>query len=75
MASNRIPWTGVLKDPDDQESIAQLVRLLEYRNQVGTAAPTSDTPGANGSMYIKLGATTSDALTLYVKYNNEWYGG
>ena len=69
----RIRSTAQFRNPEDQEASDELMRNVAKRIAVGTAAPGSTTPGV---LYAMIDSTdTTAAVTLYAKYNDEWYGG
>ena len=72
MSVKRVPMTVKMRDADDQRVADMLAREIEESRTYGSSAPTSSTPG---SIYYKLGATSSDPVTVYVKVNGAWYGG
>ena len=61
-----------MKDAGDQEVIDELMSKISKRVTVSDAAPTDATPSY---VHVKVGDATTDAVTVYAKYNDEWYGG
>lgn len=63
-----------MKTPEDDAALDEVRRQLSNMVGYGTGAPDADTVG---NIYVKLGASTSDTLTLYLRHpdTKAWWGG
>jgi len=58
--------------PEGDEAVQEVADQICRQFQYGASAPTSNTPG---TIYFKQGTTSSDAVTVYLKVDGEWWGG
>lgn len=69
----RLGRTLTLQDAQSENALEELRNNLQNELNVGTSAPDSNT---TGHIYFQLGATTGDAVKIYVKdRNGNWNGG
>lgn len=61
-----------LQDAKDDQALKDAVSRMDNKFNYGSSAPGSDTPG---QIYFKHGASSSDAVTVYIKIGSTWYGG
>ena len=70
--SSTFPIGRTTDGGEAEEAIDELKNAIVSQKSFGTAAPTK---GTIGSIYYQIGATSSDAVKVFVKVDDTWYGG